>query len=135
MESGEFEICVGGSSRDIVLRDTIEVTFTGVPPVRVITRNVLIGDLLRLAPTKDKAMELVADFGLSDTLRDNPDMLEAMTKDLPLRALVNFGGGRYTEQMLAHDLEELNKLLLQSGLYASEGPVIAAESEETETTQ
>jgi len=37
------------------------------------------------------------------------DMMSAMVKGMPLRAMVNFGQGKYTEEMLAQDIEKLNQ--------------------------
>lgn len=44
---------------------------------------------------------------------DNPEMFMAMMKYMPLRALVGFGQGKYTEGDLARDLQEFNALAVE----------------------
>ncbi|MNC71907.1 hypothetical protein D3C75_1228790 [compost metagenome] len=46
-----------------------------------------------------------------DSLENNPDMFYAMMKYMPLRALISFGEGKYTEEELTLDLGELEKLM------------------------
>lgn len=44
---------------------------------------------------------------------DNPEMFLAMMKYMPLRAMIGFGQGKYTEANLAEDLRELNALVAE----------------------
>ncbi|WP_159888619.1 glycoside hydrolase family 3 C-terminal domain-containing protein [Paenibacillus puerhi] len=109
VESGAFELLIGQSSRDIELRTTIKVQGSVELP-QTYHRNTLIGDLLDNPKTAEKAKYFMGKFGLEAALGDNPEMLTAMMRYMPLRVLVGFGGGSYTEQMLADDIAELNGL-------------------------
>ncbi len=114
VETGEYELRVGASSRDIRLKQTIEVTST-VKLKQVFHRNTTIGDIAANPATKPIAEELTKRSGLNDMMGDNPDMLLAMTRFMPLRAMINFGQGKYTEDMLEQDLQRLNEALQQAG--------------------
>ncbi|WP_339254719.1 glycoside hydrolase family 3 C-terminal domain-containing protein [Paenibacillus sp. FSL P2-0136] len=109
VESGMFKISVGSSSRDIRLSTELEVEST----VKLTTRfhrNTTVGDLLANPLTEEKAKSFSSVFGLEDVLGDNPEMLLAMMRYMPLRAMIGFGQGKYTEADLEADLQELNRL-------------------------
>ncbi len=114
VETGEYELRIGASSRDIRLKQTIEVEST-VKLKQVFHRNTTIGDIAANPATKPIAEELTKRSGLNDMMGDNPDMLLAMTRFMPLRAMINFGQGKYTEDMLEQDLQRLNEALQQAG--------------------
>lgn len=109
VESGVFNIRVGASSRDIRLAASLEVSST-VELAGKYHRNTTVGDLLANPLTADKAKHYGSIFGLESAMDDNPEMFEAMMKYMPLRALISFGQGEYTEEKLAEDLQELNAL-------------------------
>lgn len=110
VETGTFELLVGKSSRDIVLSASVEVE-SGQPLAVVFDRNTNIGDLMAHPQTAGKAKAFIANFGLEEALGDNPEMFLAMMRYMPLRAMIGFGQGKYTEEMLTRDLAELNGLL------------------------
>lgn len=113
VESGTFMLRVGSSSRDIRLSAAIEVTSTArIAPV-TFHRNTTVGDLLGNPLTADRAKKFSSIFGLEGAMDDNPDMFEAMMKYMPLRAMIGFGQGKYTEEDLAGDLRELNTLMAE----------------------
>lgn len=109
VESGKFRIAVGSSSRDIRLSAELEVASSVKLPGRF-HRNTTVGDLLANPLTEEKAKGFSSVFGLEDALGDNPEMLMAMMKYMPLRAMIGFGQGKYTEADLEADLQELNRL-------------------------
>lgn len=109
VETGAFDILLGKSSRDIELRATIEVESTVTLP-GTYNRNSLIGDLMENPLTADKAKEFIGQFGFDALLGDNPEMLMAMMRYMPLRAMIGFGQGKYSEDMLADDLKNLNAI-------------------------
>lgn len=110
VESGDFRISIGSSSRDIRLSVALEViSSTGITVS--FHRNTTVGDLLDNPLTAEKAKKFSSIFGLESAMEDNPDMFNAMMKYMPLRAMVNFGQGKYTEADLAQDLRELNALV------------------------
>lgn len=112
VESGVFEIAIGSSSRDIRLTASIEVEST-VPLALRYHRNSTVGDLLDNPRTADKVKEFSSIFGMEGAMDDNPEMFMAMMKYMPLRALVGFGQGKYTEEDLAKDLQEFNALAVE----------------------
>lgn len=110
VESGAFMINIGSSSRDIRLSGAIEVESTTRLEVQY-HRNTTIGDLLENPLTMEKAKNYISLFGFEESMGDNPDMFLAMMKYMPLRAMIGFGQGKYTEEALAADLQELNALV------------------------
>ncbi|MEW4370541.1 glycoside hydrolase family 3 C-terminal domain-containing protein [Paenibacillus kandeliae] len=110
VESGEYELRIGASSRDIRLKQTIQVEST-VQLKTVFHRNTIIGDIADNPATADMAEELGKRSGLNEMMGDSPDLLLAMTRFMPLRALVNFGQGQYTEEMLDEDVKRLNQMM------------------------
>ncbi|AIQ16742.1 glycosyl hydrolase family 3 [Paenibacillus sp. FSL H7-0357] len=112
VESGTFNIAVGSSSRDIRLSAPLTVTSTTKIAVSF-HRNTTVGDLLENPLTAEKAKNYSGIFGLEDAMDDNPEMFLAMMKYMPLRAMIGFGQGKYTEADLAEDLRELNALVAE----------------------
>ncbi|WP_342440319.1 glycoside hydrolase family 3 C-terminal domain-containing protein [Paenibacillus sp. FSL L8-0436] len=112
VESGTFNIAVGSSSRDIRLSAPLTVTSTTKIAVNF-HRNTTVGDLLANPLTAEKAKNYSSIFGLEDAMDDNPEMFLAMMKYMPLRAMIGFGQGKYTEADLAEDLRELNALVAE----------------------
>ncbi|WP_413405861.1 beta-glucosidase [Paenibacillus amylolyticus] len=112
VETGEFEIQVGSSSRDIHVhtRVNVESTATFLPTY---TRNSTLGDIQRDPAHKqllDQALQQFQEasgFG-GDDAGDHADMMDAMMKYMPLRALVAFSGGAMTEEAMNELLEQLN---------------------------
>jgi beta-glucosidase len=110
VESGSFEILVGKSSQDVVLKTTVEVE-SAVRLHTVIHRNTTIGDLMDHPATAERTKEMLSHFGMGEALKDNPEMMMAMMRYMPLRALIGFGQGKYTEEMLAGHIQQFNALL------------------------
>lgn len=112
VETGEFDIQVGSSSRDIHVRTRVNVesTATFLPTY---TRNSTLGDIQRDPAHKqllDQALQQfqkASGFG-GDDAGDHADMMDAMMKYMPLRALVAFSGGAMTEEAMNELLEQLN---------------------------
>ncbi|MGM0873438.1 MAG: glycoside hydrolase family 3 C-terminal domain-containing protein [Bacillota bacterium] len=113
VESGDFEILVGKSSKEIVLTENLYVEST-VAIKKTITRNTTIGDLLA-----DPIIAPIAQQFLAMINEDNPlmnvsegeegyEMMVAMMKFMPLRALVAFNPTKFTDDMLNDMLEKLN---------------------------
>ncbi|BBH20680.1 glycosyl hydrolase [Paenibacillus baekrokdamisoli] len=107
VETGLFDIQIGKSSREIELTAVVEVSST-IEPTVIYHRNSTLGDLLENPRTAEKAKIYMSIFGLGAALGDNPEMLAAMMRNMPLRAMVGFGQGKYTEAMLAEDLKQFN---------------------------
>ncbi|WP_410512248.1 glycoside hydrolase family 3 C-terminal domain-containing protein [Paenibacillus sp. BR2-3] len=112
VESGTFQISVGSSSRDIRLSGSVEIESTTPIAVRY-HRNTTVGDLLENPLTAEIAKKYSSVFGFEEAMEDNPEMFLAMMKYMPLRAMIAFGQGKYTEEDLAADLRELNALVAE----------------------
>lgn len=118
VESGEFEIMVGKSSRDILLTKTVIVKSTEKLP-RTYTFDSTIGDILDDPEAAKKAKDILNNvmdvFGggqsepsaASEAITD--EMQKAMLQYMPLRGAISFGGGKVTIETL----QELVKLLNQ----------------------
>ena len=119
VETGEFDILIGKSSRDIVCKKTVTVESTVALPV-VYTVNSSFADVM-LNP---KAMEvcrplwnsvaaLFKDENADDSDPAKAAIIEAMTasmvKVMPLRAAINFGDGSITHEQMNEILEKINK--------------------------
>ncbi|WP_426452134.1 beta-glucosidase family protein [Paenibacillus sp. S-38] len=112
VETGEFLVLAGSSSQHIALQDSVVVEST-IPLRKTYTRNTTLGDLLQDAAAWDKAQGLLQAFQAASGFTagpedDHADMMAAMMKYMPLRALVGFSQGALTEQMLEDLLKELN---------------------------
>ncbi|MCW3795060.1 glycoside hydrolase family 3 C-terminal domain-containing protein [Paenibacillus sp. LS1] len=113
VETGKFEIQVGSSSRDIHVHTSVNVesTATFLPTY---TRNSTLGDIQRDPAHKQlleqalQQFQEASGFGGADG-GDHADMMDAMMKYMPLRALVAFSGGAMTEEAMNELLEQLNK--------------------------
>ncbi|PFD39236.1 glycosyl hydrolase [Bacillus cereus] len=114
VETGEFEILVGKSSKEIVLHDSLYVQSTTIIR-KSVHRNTLLGDIFAdpiLAPLAKELMEKAlkdSPFGsMAEGDSDTSEMMEAMLNYMPLRALVNFSAGAFTEEMLSEIIALLN---------------------------
>ena len=103
VETGEFEILIGASSRDIALRDTVTVESTVKIPFHY-TTDTTMGDIM----SRPEAWKLVQSvlskgmFGQNSEVSEGGDaakeaisdeMNAAMLQYMPLRGPVSFGGG------------------------------------------
>ncbi|MBJ8105770.1 MULTISPECIES: glycoside hydrolase family 3 C-terminal domain-containing protein [Bacillus cereus group] len=114
VETGEFEILVGKSSREIVLQDNVYIQSKTIirKPVH---RNTLLGDIFAdpiLAPIAkglmEKALKDSPFASMTEGDSDASEMMDAMLNYMPLRALVNFSAGAFTEEMLSEIIGLLN---------------------------
>lgn len=111
VETGDFTIMIGKSSAEMVLEETIRVNSTASIPL-IVHRNTLVGDLLRdrtLAPIAKELLMENSPFGDMASSDQQDGMMEAMLENLPLRAMVNFSMGAFTNQMLDDMIEKLNQ--------------------------
>ncbi len=109
VETGDFEILVGSSSRDIQLKETIKVNSTTKIKKRF-TRNTPIGDLL------EDPIGAFIFKQIMDQIKQNVPFLEgaetspmmmAIFRYMPLRGLIPFSRGAFTEEMLNELLAKL----------------------------
>jgi beta-glucosidase len=118
VETGDFEILIGKSSRDIVIKETIFVQST-VLVKKPVHRNSTIGDLMSDPILGQFAQELLASMNnnqqssadLSDEGALNAELMAAMMRYMPLRAMVNFSQGAFSEEMLKGMIDQFNDQL------------------------
>jgi len=116
VESGEYQILIGSSSRDIRLEGTIEVQSTVTLPW-TITVNTNVGDLMANSKTKKVLDEVMAPFmenspiGGDDSEAISEDMAMAMMKYMPLRAMAIFGGKVVSREMIEGLVAKLNQVV------------------------
>lgn len=111
VETGEFELLAGSSSADIRLRGSLAVRSTAKSEQRF-HRNSTVGDLLA---------DPVGSVAIKELMKNSPfplpeesdgeaaEMMAAFAKYLPLRAIVAFSGGAFSDEALEGWLENLNK--------------------------
>lgn len=114
VETGIFEILIGKSSRDIVISEQLKV-ISSRKPILTVNRNTTVGDIL-----SDPVLSPVATQILAKINENNPvmsagvgegeaaEMMAAMMKYMPLRALVGFSQGAFTETLLQQIIDQLN---------------------------
>jgi len=101
VESGLFEILIGRSSRDIVLRETVRVNSMDKNRAKYYTRNVTLGDLMDDPIAAPVVEELVDKYDLKGRLGFT-------LKYLPLRSLIYFSDGAINEEHISQILHRLN---------------------------
>ena len=118
--SGEYEILLGSSSRDIRLRDTVSFK-TAVHPPFAIHANTTIAELLADPRTHAAVLDIAADLGHSMSGGSNdpsasqaaseaitPEMTLKMMENSPLRSLKSFMG--ITDEELQEIIRKFAKL-------------------------
>ena len=120
VETGEFDILIGKSSRDIICKKTIIVESTVALPV-VYTANSSFDDVMAnpkamevCKPLWDSVASLFKDESADKSDPAKAAIIEAMTaamvKVMPLRAAINFGDGSITYEQMNEILEKINKV-------------------------
>ncbi len=119
VETGEFDILIGKSSRDILCKKTVVVESTVELPV-VYTINSNFADIMA-DPEAMAACQPLWDSVVALFKEENPQagdaaeqvivekMVENMVKVMPLRAAINFGDGSITYERMNSILEKINK--------------------------
>ncbi len=105
VESGEFEILVGKSSRDIVLRDRVYVKSTTLVRRRF-HRNSTIGDVMEDAKASEVLKSVIQEF-LKVPEEEFKTLIDRV-KYVPLRALIVFSRGAFNEDMLEEIIQKIN---------------------------
>lgn len=101
VETGEFEILVGKSSRDIILKEIVTVNST-VEMKIVVTKNTAIGDIVYHPVVKQIVGAMMEQFSSVESLGES-NMFAEMMKFMPLRAIATFnpnGGAEMVENII-----------------------------------
>jgi len=118
VESGEFTIEIGRSSRDIALSAVVSVSSTTEIPVRF-TVDSIFDDLMKspkamakLAPLIDGVKESMG-FGGNESEAASAaisnEMMEAMIRYMPLRTVASFSGGAMSYDQLNALVDAINR--------------------------
>jgi len=115
VESGDYEILIGASSRDIRLVETVKVKSTVELPNQY-TINTNIGDITANPEGQKYFNQLLSEYlkgsELMERLENRDDeMLEAMLKYMPLRSLAMFSEGVVSREEIEEMVDKLNKNL------------------------
>ncbi|MGV8981589.1 glycoside hydrolase family 3 C-terminal domain-containing protein [Clostridium sp.] len=122
-ETGDYQILIGKSSRDIVLNESIHVEASKKLPFKL-TVNTTFGDLLERPEAIEELKSFIdlvkaamgeqtsgKDEEKSDAISD--DMSVAMQKYMPIRGILSFGDGSITYDKLTAMLDDINKKLYE----------------------
>ena len=116
VETGAFELLIGGSSKNIACAKTITVESTIKLPI-VYTLDSTIGDLMEDENARQYIGELMKGslFAAGDMELEaegegaiSKEMMLAMMKYMPIRATISFGNGSLTREDLLKVIDHLN---------------------------
>lgn len=118
-ESGDYEILIGSSSRDIRLAQTITIRSTGTIPF-VADETTTCEDVELFAKDGSPLDEMLAKSGFAEaTARDDEDeamgsgtadMMKAMFTGTPLHSILSFSGEELTYEDIQETIRKLNEL-------------------------
>lgn len=113
-EEGTFKVLVGASSRDIRMEEAVYV----IPvkkPKHTYSLNTVLGDLYENEMVKEEVAELkrICDslFDVQDGILGEgmKDMMEAQTREMPLKSLPSFSDGKVTREYVEKIVAKLNR--------------------------
>ncbi|MCM1989450.1 glycoside hydrolase family 3 C-terminal domain-containing protein [Oceanirhabdus seepicola] len=110
VETGEFEILVGGSSSELPLSITVKVNST-VEIKKIFTVNSTMGAIMEHPVGSAIAQQMIQGFiGEMDLSQDDSmgNMMENMMENITLRGLAALSGGAFTDEMIQGLLMQLN---------------------------
>lgn len=108
VETGDFELLIGRSSRDIVLSETVTVRSTAARKP-VFRRNSTLAEVAATDAGEAFVRQLTESLPFASGLApEHAAMLLAFMEQMPLRGLLSFSGGKFTEEALSALLRRLN---------------------------
>lgn len=115
VETGDFEILIGGSSDRMALMTVLKVN-SAVKPPKVFTRNSTVGDLMANPVGEQIVRSMMQSTLQMDATEKQPvmdeshqEMMDAVMGSMPLRSLINFSQGALTEEILDGILKQVNE--------------------------
>lgn len=121
VNTGNFTLLIGKSSRDIALEKQIHVISTVAVP-HVYTENSTFGDIMSdpdlTGLMENMKQQLGAGMGQMDQEGEGnaaneaitPEMIAAMMRDMPLRSIISFSKGQVTQEILSGIVAEMNRI-------------------------
>ncbi|MBQ8960662.1 MAG: glycoside hydrolase family 3 C-terminal domain-containing protein [Ruminococcus sp.] len=115
-ESGDFQILIGSSSRDIRLSRTVTMVSQEALPFRA-DPNTTMGDILDNEKARPHIQKLIDDYisamnmesDMSELGEATKLMMEAQLRDNPLHVMVSFSGGKVTHEDIAQICQAINQ--------------------------
>jgi len=108
VETGAFDILIGKSSREIVLSERVTVRSTTPQPL-VYHRNSTVSDLMKSEKGQAFVQQFMSVLPFAGAVgEEHKEMLQAFMAHMPLRGLISFSGGKFTEEKLAEVMKGLN---------------------------
>ncbi len=114
VKSGKFDILVGGSSRDLPLKQTVFIESSN-PAQLVFTRESLFKEFKKSPKTLEIYENLVQGFMGASKKPETEDekkaalFFETMLSDMPINKLVLLSGGKFTEENIDGILKAANQ--------------------------
>lgn len=115
VESGAYRILAGASSRDILLMEDVEVDSCDRFKMPV-DRNTSLGELMDMPETAAAAGKILEQMiannpfgGMDEANLGIQDFLAVILKSMPLRSLVMFSQGRFSEAMMEDIIASCNR--------------------------
>lgn len=114
IKSGKFDVLVGSSSRNLPLKQTIDIQST--KPVKVVfTRESLFKEFKKAPNSEAIYAQIVQSFTGSTKKAETEDekkaaaFFEAMLADMPINKFMLLSGGKFTEESLDAILKAVNQ--------------------------
>ncbi|SFS54444.1 beta-glucosidase [Paenibacillus sp. BC26] len=108
VESGVFKLLIGHSSREIMLTEEVSVISTSDRKLSF-HRNSTLSELSRTPAGEAFVQRLIANLPFASALHsEHAALLKAFLEHMPLRGLLSFSGGKFTEIQLAAVIRGLN---------------------------
>ena len=114
IKSGKFDVLVGSSSRNLPLKQTIDIQSTKIAKV-VFTRESLFKEFKKAPNSEAIYAQIVQSFTGSTKKAETEDekkaakFLEAMLADMPINKFLLLSGGKFSEESLDAILKAVNQ--------------------------
>lgn len=114
VKSGKFDVLVGSSSRNLPLKQTIDIQSTK-PAKVVLTRESLFKEFKKAPNSEAIYAQIVQSFTGATKKAETEDekkaasFLEAMLADMPINKFLLLSGGKFTEESLDAILKAVNQ--------------------------
>jgi beta-glucosidase len=114
VKSGKFDVLVGSSSRNLSLKQTIDIQSTR-PAKVVLTRESLFKEFKKAPNSEAIYAQIVQSFTGATKKAETEDekkaaaFLEAMLADMPINKFLLLSGGKFTEENLDAILKAVNQ--------------------------
>ncbi len=112
VETGIYRIALGQSSRKLLVEKELKVEASAFKKVKL-TLNTTFGDILKIPGAAEKIKELMAKTPFEGEKPEddgNAEMMEMMMQYMPVRAMLSFGRGAFSQNDLENLLQDFEKM-------------------------